>query len=148
MECIIFTGLQASGKSTYYMQNFYKTHMRINLDMLKKRTRENIFLQASIDAHQRLVIDNTNPTIEDREKYIKLFKANHFKIIGYFFEATLEECLVRNAQRKGKENIPEIGLRSTFSKLVEPSFSEGYDMLYKVKIQNNQFVVTEIKNEI
>jgi len=138
MECIIFTGLQASGKSTYYMQNFYKTHMRINLD----------FLQASIDAHQRLVIDNTNPSIADREKYIKLFKANHFKIIGYFFEATLEECLVRNSQRKGKENISEIGLRSVFSKLVEPSFSEGYDMLYKVKMQNNQFVVTEIKNEI
>ena len=39
-ECIIFVGIQGSGKSTFYKENFFKTHVRINLDMLKSRNRE------------------------------------------------------------------------------------------------------------
>jgi len=39
MEAIIFIGIQATGKSTFYKDNFFKTHIRINLDMLKTRKR-------------------------------------------------------------------------------------------------------------
>ena len=42
MQLILFTGVQASGKSTFYQQYFYHTHLRINLDMLKTRHREKI----------------------------------------------------------------------------------------------------------
>lgn len=145
MECIIFTGLQASGKSTFYLEKFYKTHIRINLDMLKKRPREDIFLQACIDANQRVVIDNTNPSVEVREKYIELFKKHYFKIISYSFDSNLELCLERNSRREGKENIPERGVKSTFYKLEKPSFQEGFDKLYEVKTEDNNFKVTEIK---
>lgn len=41
MQLIIFIGVQASGKSTFYQQQFYSTHLRLNLDMLKIRHREN-----------------------------------------------------------------------------------------------------------
>ena len=145
MECIIFTGLQASGKSTFYLENFYKTHIRINLDMLKKRPREKIFLQACVDGQQRVVIDNTNPTVEDRARYIELFKKHHFQIVGYVFESDLEVCLERNSKREGKENIPERGVTSTFYKLKKPEYSEGYDKLYEVKIRDNKTVVSEVK---
>ena len=66
MNGIIFMGLQASGKSSFYLQNFYKTHIRLNLDMLKTRHREDILFEACLVAKQPLVIDNTNPTIDDR----------------------------------------------------------------------------------
>ncbi|HIM94615.1 MAG TPA: ATP-binding protein [Campylobacterales bacterium] len=145
MECIIFTGLQASGKSTFYLENFYKTHMRINLDMLKKRAREDIFLKACVEGKQRVVIDNTNPTKEERQKYIELFKKNHFKIIGYYFESDLDGCLKRNALREGKENIPERGVKATYYKMIKPTYSEGYDELYEVKMLENKMMVTEIK---
>jgi len=148
MECIIFTGLQASGKSSFYLENFYKTHIRINLDMLKKRPREDIFLQACVDGNQRVVIDNTNPTSEERQKYIKLFKPNHFKIIGYYFDIELDLCLERNSKREGKENIPERGVKSTFYKMSRPQYSEGYDKIYRVFIENSSVVVEEIQNEI
>ena len=42
MQLIIFTGVQASGKSSFYLLNLYHSHLRINLDMLKTRHRENI----------------------------------------------------------------------------------------------------------
>jgi len=36
MEAIIFIGIQATGKSTFFQQRFFATHVRINLDMLKR----------------------------------------------------------------------------------------------------------------
>ncbi len=38
MQIMIFVGIQASGKSTFYHQYFANTHLRINLDMLKHGT--------------------------------------------------------------------------------------------------------------
>jgi len=112
--------------------------------MLKKRSREDILLQACIDAHQRLVIDNTNPTVEDRAKYIQRFKAHHFQIVGYYFESDLKACLQRNATRKGKEKIPKRGVETVFHKLVKPSYDEGYDLLYEVKIRENKTIITKV----
>jgi predicted kinase len=40
MQAIIFMGIQACGKSTFYHHKFALTHVRINLDMLKTRHRE------------------------------------------------------------------------------------------------------------
>jgi len=37
MEAVIFVGLQAAGKSTFYRERFFDTHVRINLDMLRTR---------------------------------------------------------------------------------------------------------------
>ncbi len=62
MEAIIFIGLQASGKSSFYKEKFIDTHIRINLDMLKTRYREKVLFDACLKAKQPLVIDNTNPT--------------------------------------------------------------------------------------
>lgn len=60
MQLIIFTGLQASGKSTFYKEYFYKTHLRLNLDMLKTRHREKILFDACLESKSKCVIDNTN----------------------------------------------------------------------------------------
>jgi hypothetical protein len=35
MEVVIFAGIPASGKSTFYLQRFFETHIRINPDMLR-----------------------------------------------------------------------------------------------------------------
>ncbi|MFN8578481.1 MAG: hypothetical protein U0354_16755 [Candidatus Sericytochromatia bacterium] len=34
MEAIVFIGAQGSGKSTFYKDKFFNTHMRISLDLL------------------------------------------------------------------------------------------------------------------
>ena len=60
MECVIFTGIPATGKSTFYQARFFRTHVRINLDMLKTRTREAKLLAACLAMKQRFVVDHTN----------------------------------------------------------------------------------------
>ncbi len=75
MEMILFIGGQAAGKSTFYQQCFRETHLRINLDMLRTRQREAILLEACLRMKQAFVVDNTNPTPEDRQRYIPLARA-------------------------------------------------------------------------
>ncbi|PPT09582.1 polynucleotide kinase 3-phosphatase-like [Geitlerinema sp. FC II] len=144
MEGIIFIGIQGSGKSTFYFQNFANTHIRINLDMLKTRHREKLIFEACLEAKQPLVIDNTNPTKADRTRYIPHLKTYKFSVIGYYFESSLPECLHRNNQRSGKAKIPEIGVRSTYKKLEIPDYSEGFDRLFSVTLQDDIFKISEI----
>lgn len=146
MEVIIFVGIQASGKSGFYRKYFLDTHIRLNLDMLKTRHREQILLQACLEAKQPFVIDNTNPKISDRHKYIELAKKYKFKIIGYYFEPSLEECKQRNQQRPRKKSVPLVGLLATYKSLTIPSFKEGFDLIYTVQMSTDySFSIKEWK---
>ncbi|WP_308364518.1 MULTISPECIES: ATP-binding protein [unclassified Microbulbifer] len=141
MKGVIFIGLQASGKSFFYLEHFYRTHIRLNLDMLKTRHREKILFNACLESKQPVVIDNTNPTRDCRRRYISGFREHRFEVVGYYFAAGLEECLRRNALREGRERIPEVGIRATRNKLQLPGYEEGFDQLYRVFLKNGEFVV-------
>jgi predicted kinase len=148
MEAIILIGIQATGKSNFYKQMFFKSHMHINLDMLKTRTREDIFIDACIRAKQPFVIDNTNPSIEDRKKYIDIAKEAGFNVIGYYFRSNIKDAIIRNESRIGKEYIPPKGIGSTYKKLTIPTYDEGFNKLYYVSIEDNNFNVEEWQNEL
>lgn len=148
MQAIIFTGIQATGKSTFYKENFLNTHVRISLDLLNTRNKEQQFLQTCFDTYTRFVVDNTNPTSKERKKYIDWAKENKYEVIGYYFSSSIKEALERNGKRIGKEKIPEIGIKSCPSKLELPVMQEGFDKLYFVKIVDNEFIIEEWKDEI
>jgi predicted kinase len=148
MEMILFCGIQATGKTTFFKEYFFKTHMRISMDQLNTRNKEQKFIETCLSIQQPFVVDNTNPTKEDRERYISIAKSNKFKVVGYYFQSKLGESINRNNQRTGKENIPEVGIKGTFSKLEIPGFEEGFDELYYVQIENNTFKINHWANEI
>lgn len=137
MQLIIFTGVQASGKSSFYLLNLAHSHLRINLDMLKTRHRENMIFEACIASKTKMVIDNTNPTKADRARYIQKAKNASFEVISYYFETDLKSTLERNSYRTGKANIPEVGVRATYKKLEMPNFDEGFDEIFTIKIIGN-----------
>ena len=149
MEAIIFCGIQATGKSTFYKARFFNTHVRISMDLLHTRHKEKCFLEMCIGLQQRFVIDNTNPALEDRARYILPAQAAQYKVIGYFFQSKIQDALERNAQRTGKERIDEKGITGTRNRLVLPTFAEGFHELYFVSIApDNTFSVTPWQNEI
>lgn len=144
MEAVIFIGIQATGKSTFYQERFASTHVRINLDMLKTRHREDILLEACIHARQSFVVDNTNVLASERAKYIALAKAAGFRVTGYYFRSQLADALRRNQQRSGKAVIPEKGVLAKYHLLQRPVYAEGFDRLYYVSIDpHNRFVIQD-----
>jgi predicted kinase len=149
MQAVIFIGIQASGKSTFYAQQFFKTHVRLSLDMLRTRYREQLLLNACLAAKQPFVIDNTNPTIEERTKYIVPAHEQHFEVVGYYFQSTIKAALERNAKRTGRELIPEKGIFGTYKRLQLPSYDEGFDQLFYVSTEENySFVIKEWQREL
>lgn len=76
------------------------------------------------------MIDNTNPTKADRARYIPYLRDNGYRIIGYFFESKVQDCVRRNDQRTGKAKIPSAAIAATSNKLEMPSLKEGFDELY------------------
>jgi len=143
METVILVGIQATGKTTFYKQRFFETHIRVSLDMLKTRTRESLLLKACLVAKQPVVIDNTNLTKANRAPYIELAKSFGFRITGYYFPAVVKEVLARNKQRTGKAVIPAPGIFGSLKRLQPPTLDEGFDALYNVTINaTNEFVIT------
>ena len=149
MEAVIFIGIQGSGKSTFFKEKFFDSHIRINLDMLRTRHREKLIFEACLEAKQKFVLDNTNLTREEREKYIVKAKQCRFKIVGYYFQTNLAKAIERNNKRKGKAKIPEKGLLGAFKRLQIPNFDEGFDELFYVSgNEENSFVVENWKDEV
>jgi len=149
MQAIIFTGLQGSGKSTFFKERFSDSHVRINLDMLRTRNREQILLSACIEAKQPFVVDNTNPTAEDRVRYISVARDAGFRVVGYYFASKIEECKTRNSQREEDKTVPTKGLLATYAKLEIPKLTEGFDKLYYVSIdRDDNFEVSEWSDEV
>lgn len=146
MEAIIFIGVQGSGKSTFYREQFFDRYVRISLDLLRTRHRQQRFLDICLATQQRFVIDNTNSKITERAPYIAASKAARFRVIGYFFQTLLGDALRRNAQRTGKQFVPVGGVISTFKRLQKPTLDEGFDQLQAVTIDSeNRFVVSPLE---
>jgi predicted kinase len=149
MEAVIFIGIQAVGKSTFYHERFDTTHVRLNLDMLKTRHREKLLLEACLAAKQSFVVDNTNVTTEDRVRYTQPAKAAGFRVIGYYFRSTLDDAKKRNRARDLPRPIPDKALGGTYNRLQAPTLVEGFDALYTVTINlSGGFIVKEWENGI
>ena len=147
MEAVIFIGIQATGKSTFYQHRFFHTHVRINLDMLRTRHREKTLLRTCLGLQQPFVVDNTNPTAADRSRYIVPAKEAGFTVVGYYFRSRLAEALRRNAERAGRHRIPDPGVGGTAGRLELPSRREGFDALHYVRIDDGDFVVENWREE-
>jgi predicted kinase len=134
MEAVIFVGVQGSGKTTFYRERFFDTHVRISLDMLRTRHREQLLLAACLAAKQPFLVDNTNPLPSDRARYIGVAREGGFRVIAYFFDTTLRDAIQRNNRRTGKQKIPVPAIAGAFRKLQPPTPAEGFDHVFHVTI--------------
>jgi len=148
MTLVLLIGLQASGKTTFRTRHFAAPHVVISLDEINPQgnvqyppEREAKLLGEALAASHDVLVDNTNPTREDRARYIEAAKQAGYHVAGYYFRSDLKESLQRNAQRKPEERVPDIALKATIKKLERPEWDEGFDELYYVYIDRlGQFV--------
>ncbi len=149
MELALFVGLQASGKTSFYVERFLATHAHLSLDVLKTRHRERRFLEVCLETRMPVVVDNTNPTRSDRRKYVEPASAAGYGVHLYFFQSRLAECLERNRARALQSRVPERGVRATSARLEIPSREEGFDTMRFVHIRpEGGFAVEEWRDEV
>ena len=137
-ECVIFVGLPASGKTTFYRQRFAATHRHISKDLwpnaARKDERQARELRAALGSGQPVVVDNTSPAVADRTAIVALARELGARVIGFYFAATTREAVGRNRGREGRERVPDVAIFTTAKRMAVPTKEEGFDELYRVTI--------------
>ena len=128
---MIFVGLQGSGKTTCYHNNFAATHVHVSKDLMKNvrnrdlRQREQI--HKALTEGRSVVVDNTNPTPAVRAPLIELGRALGARVIAQYFPVEVKVAVERNRLREGKARVPDVAIYVTSKKIVPPSMEEGFD---------------------
>jgi predicted kinase len=144
---VIFIGIQATGKTTFFKERYLGTHTHISLDLLKTRFQETEALDRCFANRESLVVDNTNPTRQERAKYLEMAHLHGYRAQGYYFRSNLSEALARNSLRTGKHRIPDLGIKGTSAKLEVPTRQEGFNELFHVRIDDSGRFNVEVWND-
>lgn len=130
-ELIIFVGLQAAGKSTYYHTHLAATHVHVSKDLMKnardRDARQQEMIEAALARGQSVVVDNTNPTPAVRAPLIETGRRHGARVVAFYFETTVKDAVARNRMREGKARVPDVAIFVTAKKMVPPGFNEGFD---------------------
>ena len=147
-ELVVFTGLQASGKTSFFRERFAETHVHISKDAWpnarKKEERQRRLIEGHLRAGRSVVVDNTNPTPVEREPLITMGRALGACISSYSFVVSVEEALRRNAQRDGRARIADVGIYSVAKRLVTPTEAEEFDQRFEVRLMGEGFLVVAL----
>jgi predicted kinase len=148
MQAVILIGVQGSGKTSFYRERFFETHVRISLDMLGTRERERLLVACCLQARQPFVIDNTNVLVSDRAAYIPAAKSAGFRVIGYFLAPELRAAIARNKARTDKKPLPVPAILRSLKRLQPPTPQEGFDELFTVKLNSSgQFEISDFSEK-
>lgn len=142
METVLLIGIPAAGKSTF-CKRLSDTHVRVNLDTLRTRKREERLVEKCLADRQAFVIDNTNLFAYDRARYIPSAKAAGYRVVGYVFKCRVEDALKRNFRREGRACVPDFVIHRMQAQFEPPDMDEGFDALFDVAVEPGAFKVTE-----
>jgi predicted kinase len=136
-ELVLMVGLPGAGKSSFVRERFAATHALVSKDELRsanepaRRHRE--LLEQALSARRSVVVDDTNVTVQGRAALIARAMRHGARVIGYFLQASVQDCAARNRQREGRARIPDAGIFAAARQLVAPQWTEGFDELYTVR---------------
>lgn len=138
-ELVIFVGMPASGKS-YLTQKYFvpQKYTVVNQDTVNHGlpgTRAHCIraVKSAIQARENIVLDNTSPSRESREEFIKMARVAGYKIKIVHINIPELMCKHLNFQRvvAGGRNVPSIAFAVWKKKFEQPREDE-YDKLITI----------------
>src|SRR5579875_1854977 len=127
MEIVVLCGVPGSGKSTL-SRTMFSDYVRINLDTLRTRHREDVAISQAISRQRSMVIDNTNVTSRVRRKYIEIARKHGFRVRAVCLVCPPSLAISRNSKRKGtKEYVPVSAIMRYYRIFEIPTKEEGFD---------------------
>ena len=148
-ELIINVGYPGSGKSFYTDSNIVNNgYIYVNQDTLKTQPKCLKMVVKACSEGSSVVVDNTNPSVEVRKKYIDIAKKYGYRIRCLYFD-TSQNISMHNAYYRtmvtkgGRKAIPTIAYRVYNKKFVKPTVEEGFDevdtITFKLQMSRKQF---------
>jgi predicted kinase len=146
-ELIVFSGLQAAGKTSFYRERF-ASYAHVSKDAWpnarNKERRQRRLVEEYLRAGRSVVVDNTNPTPAVRAPLIAIARAVGVGVASYAFVVTVADAVQRDAGREGRARVGEVGIYSVAKLLVPPVEEEGFDRRFEVRLTRDGFVVTSL----
>ncbi|MFF3904614.1 AAA family ATPase [Streptomyces sp. NPDC001848] len=138
LDMAVLVGLQASGKSTFYVQRLSGRYELVSKDRFPRRSRNKQRrqmrqVQEALAAGRPLAVDNTNPSPQEWGPLVEVGHAHGATVTAYWFPPDLTGSLARNATRADRERVPDIGVFATLKRLRRPSPADGFDAVLEVR---------------
>jgi predicted kinase len=93
MQVVLLVGLQGSGKSSFYRNHDAVTHVLVSKDRFRDnhrpQRRQMQLIEEALKEGRSAVVDNTNPTVEDRAPIIELARRYGTEVVGFFLKSRL-----------------------------------------------------------
>ena len=139
-EVVVFVGFPASGKTTFYHE-VMKPHgyVHVNRDTLGSWQRCVNVCEQELKKQRKVVIDNTNPDVEFRMRYVTSAQSCGVHVRCFQFMTTLDQAKHNNRFRElttntGKKKVTEIAYNTFKSRFVQPTTAEGFTEILKITL--------------
>ena len=144
-EVILFVGPPASGKTTFYQKNLQpQGYIHINRDTLGSWQKCVAECEKAIELKKSVVIDNTNPDVESRKRYLSITEKHNIPVRCFTFATPLAHCKHNNRFRELKnignslyKPINDIAFNSYSARYSQPDISEGFTEIVRVNFIPN-----------
>jgi predicted kinase len=141
---VVLVGLPAAGKSTFTRERF-PNHELVSKDLWpnarNRERRQQRLVEAALAAGRPVIVDNTNPSPEERAPLLAIARKLGNAVDGYWFVPDVAGSFARNALREGRSRVPDVAIRAVRARLVEPTREEGFSRLFHVTLEPSGFVV-------
>ncbi len=128
-ELVVMVGLQGAGKTTWVAEHLAGTHVVVSKDhwpnARRREARQRRVVAELLAAGRSVVVDNTNPSREERAALVELASEAGVPARAVWLDVPLVTCLRRNATRTGRALVPLVGVLATADRLVPPTVDEG-----------------------
>jgi bifunctional polynucleotide phosphatase/kinase len=136
-------GFPGSGKS-YFVKKHLETngYRHINRDTLGSWQKCVTVLEKTLaEAKQKCVIDNTNPDVESRKRFVEVAKKFKIPCRCFVMNISYKQCRHNNAFRELTDpehvQINDMVFNMYKSKYQEPTLAEGFSEIVKVNFVPN-----------
>ncbi|XP_075047325.1 bifunctional polynucleotide phosphatase/kinase [Mixophyes fleayi] len=141
-EVVVAVGFPGAGKSSFVKEHLVpKGYAFANRDTLGTWQKCVAACEEALQNGKSIFIDNTNPDLESRGRYISCAKKAGVPARCFHFTATIEVAKHNNRFRemtsKGHISVNDMVINSYKSKFVAPSVSEGFSEILKINFVPN-----------